>query len=153
LYGDTVEAAALARLREAIAEAGANAGQTSERLLRAVDLDLPDLVRAAEGACGQAIDTDPSFVSLAAAVHHLGLLDRYAGFPGLRRDVLEELLTRCYDRACFALPNAAAVPEEEQKGVVDALVSVAEVVQRADPGRFDRALFAEAARRAAAESP
>src|SRR5262249_50846197 len=56
-------------------------------------------------------------------------------------------------RAWLALPNTAAVPEEEQKGVVNALVSVAEVVQRADPGRFDRALFAEAARRAAAESP
>ena len=55
-------------------------------------MDLPDLVQAAEDACGQAIDTDPSFVSLAAALHHLGLLDRYAVFRGLRRDVLEDLL-------------------------------------------------------------
>jgi hypothetical protein len=149
LYGDTVESASLARLREAIAEAVANAGQTCERLLQAVDMDLPDLVQAAEDACGRAIDTDPAFVSLAAALHHLGLLDRYAVFRGLRRDVLEDLLIRCYDRACFALPDADAVPEEEQKGVVDALVSVADLVQRSDPGRFDRALFAEAARRAA----
>jgi hypothetical protein len=121
--------------------------------LQAVDLDLPDLVRAAEDACGRAIDTDPGFVSLAAALHHLALLDRYAVFRGMRRDVLEGLLTRCYDRACFALPDSAAVPDEEQKGVVDALVSVADMVQRAEPGRFDRALFAEAARRAANESP
>jgi hypothetical protein len=153
LYGDTVEAAALARLREVMALAGSNAGATCEQLVQAVDLDLPGLVRAAEDACGHAIDTDPSFASLASALLHLGLLDRYAVFRGLRRDVLEDLLIRCYDRACFALPDSAAVPDEEQKGVVDALVSVADMLQRAEPGRFDRALFAEAARRAADESP
>lgn len=153
LYGDTVESAALARLEEAIAQAGSGAGVACERLLKAVDMDLPDLVRTAEDACGRAIDTDPSFVSLAAALHHLGLLDRYAVFRGLRRDVLEDMLTRCYDRACFALPDADAVPDEEQPGVVEALVTVADVLQRSDPGRFDRALFAEAARRAAAETP
>jgi hypothetical protein len=153
LYGDTVEAAALARLREAIAQAGASAGESSERLLRAVDLDLPDLVQAAEDACGEAIDTDPVFVSLAAALHHLGLLDRYAVFRGLRRDVLEDLLVRCYDRACFALPDASAVPEDQQAAVVAALVSVAELVQRSVAGRFDPVLFAEAARHAAEETP
>jgi hypothetical protein len=63
------------------------------------------------------------------------------------------LLARCYDRACFALPDSAAVPDEEQKDVVNALLTVAEIVQRADSGRFDRPLFAQAARRAADESP
>jgi hypothetical protein len=152
LYGDTIETAALNRLRESIAEAGANAGATCERLVRAVDMDLPDLVRASEDACGAAIDTDPSFVSLAAALHHLGLLDRYAVFRGLRRDVLQVLLIRCYDRACFALPDAASVPDEEQASMVSSLVSVADVLQRTSDGRFDRTLFAQAARRAAAES-
>src|SRR5262249_35785178 len=95
---------------------------------------------------------DPSFVSQATALRYLGRLNQYAVFRGLRRDVLDDLLTRCYDRACFALPNAAAVPEEEQQGVVDALISVAEVVQRADAERYDRALFAGAANSAAAQS-
>ena len=62
-------------------------------------MDLPDLVQAAESAGGSAIDADPNFVSLATALHHLGQLDRYAAFRGLRRDALEELLTRCYGRA------------------------------------------------------
>ena len=153
LYGDTVEAAALARLRESIARTGASAGESCERLHRAASMDLPDLVRAAEDACGQAIDVDPSFVSLAKALHHLELIDRYAVFRGLRRDVVEDLLARCYDRACFALPHSAAVPEDEQRGVVEALVSVADLVQRNDPDRFDRDLFAEAAHRAADETP
>jgi hypothetical protein len=153
LYGDTVEAAALARLREAIAQAGESAGETCERLLRAVDMDLPDLVRAAEDACGRAIDLDPGFVSLAAALRHLGLLDRYAVFRGLRREVLEGLLTRCYDRACFALPDSAAVPDDEQQGVVEALISTADLLQRSAPDRFDRVLFAQAAQGAADQSP
>jgi hypothetical protein len=153
LYGDTVEAAALNRLREAMAKAGASAGQTCEQLLQAVDMDMPGLVQAAEDACGKAIDVDPSFVSQAHALQHLGRLAQYAVFRGLNRNTLDDLLTRCYDRACFALPNAVAVPEEEQQGVVDAIVSVAEVVQRADATRYDRALFAEAAKAAAASSP
>lgn len=153
LYGDTVESAALARLREAIAEAGTSAGQTCERLLQAVDMDLPELVQVAEVAGAAAIDADPSFVSLAAALNHLSLLDRYAGLRGLRRDVLEGLLVRAYDRACFALPDASFVPDEEHPKVVDAIVTVADLLQRSDPGRFDRDLFAAAARRAADESP
>ena len=44
-YGDTVENAALNRLREAIAAAAASAGATCDRLLRAVDMDLPNLVQ------------------------------------------------------------------------------------------------------------
>jgi hypothetical protein len=121
-------------------------------LLEAVDMDMPDLVTAAESACGTAIDTDPSFVSQAAALTCLGRLEQYAAFRGLRRDRLEDLLVRCYDRACFALPDASAVPEEEQNGVVGALISVADVVQR-DSGRYDRDLFAEAARTAADSTP
>jgi len=152
LYGDTIEAAALARLREAMAKVGTHAGKTCEQLVEAVDMDMPNLVQAAEEACGNAIDADPSFVSQATALQHLGQLDQYAVFRGLRRDVLEELLTRCYDRACFSLPDASSVPEEEQQDVVDSLISVAEVVQRADKAKFDRALFAEAARTAASVS-
>jgi hypothetical protein len=139
-------------LREALAQAGTNAGQTCTRLLEAVDMDMPDLVHAAGDACGTAIDTDASFVSQALALSCLGRLEQYAAFRGLRRDRLEDLLTRCYDRACFALPDSAAVPEEEQNGVVNALITVAEVVQR-DSGRYDRALFAQAARTAADQSP
>ena len=45
-----VEAAALARLQEALAQAGTNAGETCKRLLEAIDMDMPDLVHAAEDA-------------------------------------------------------------------------------------------------------
>lgn len=152
LYGDTVESAALAKLREGIARAVGHAGNTCEQLLGAVNMDLPDLVQVCDDAAGKAIDTDSAFVSLAAALRHLGILDRYAAFQNLRRDRLGELLERCYNRACFALPDSASAPDEEQKGVVDAIVSVAETVQRAAAGSFDRAVFAQSARKAADES-
>jgi hypothetical protein len=109
-------------------------------------------VQAAEEACGTAIDADPVFVSQAVALRALGRLEQYAAFRGLNRDRLEELLVRCYDRTCFALPDSATAPEEEQNSVVEALIAVAEVVQR-DSGRYDRNLFAGAARSAAAQTP
>src|SRR4029079_15979878 len=61
LYGDTVEAAVLAPLREELAKDELHAGRTCERLVKAVDLDLPALVRQVEDACGKAIDADPRF--------------------------------------------------------------------------------------------
>ncbi len=153
LYGDSVETAAINRLREAIAAAGSSAGETCDRLLRAVNMDLPDLAQIAEVAAGRAIDSDPAFPSLAAALRNLAVLDRYATFRGLSGEALEGLLIRSYDRACFALPSSAAVPEEEQQPVVNGLVSVADILQRDKSGKYDRALFAEATRRAASESP
>jgi hypothetical protein len=152
LYGDTVESAALGRLREELARDAGHAGKTCRRLVEAVDMDLPDLVARAEEACGRAIDTDARFASLCAALGHLGVIERYAATRNLRRERIEELIERCFDRACFALPGAAAVPEDQQAEVVDALKTLAEAVLRSRAG-LDRSLFVESVRQAAHDSP
>jgi hypothetical protein len=115
-------------------------------------MDLPDLVRRVEQACGRAIDNDERFASLSQALANLTVLDRYAAHRHLRRDVLEDLLVRCFDRACFTLPASASVPEDQQAGVVAALLTLAEVVQRSDREELDRGLFAQYVRTAARES-
>src|SRR5262249_16063059 len=139
-------------LREELAEGGLHAGRTCERLAGAVDMDLPDLVRQAEDACGRAIDGDERFPSLSQALASLTVLDRYAAHRNLRRDVLDGLIVRVFDRACFTLPAAASVPEDQQAGVVTALLTLAEVVLRSQRAGIDRALFAEYVRTAARES-
>src|SRR5262249_13849466 len=68
LYGDTVESAALARLREQLAEDEWHAGRACQRLVAAIDMDLPNLVHEVEDACGRAIDNDTRFVSLTQAL-------------------------------------------------------------------------------------
>ena len=117
-------------------------------------MDLPDLVQVAEAAAGQAIDADPAFASLAEATpppgraRPLRVVPRAA--PRSRRRPADPLLR---PRLLRAADPPRRVPEEEQQGVVDGLVSVADMLQRAEAGRFDRALFAEATQRAADESP
>jgi hypothetical protein len=152
LHGDTVEAAALAKLREQLAKDELHAGRTCERLVKAVDMDLPNLVRQVEQACGRTLDNDERFASLSQALASLTVLDRYAAHRHLRRDVLEDLIVRCFDRACFTLPASASVPEDQQAGVVAALLTLAEVVLRAEREQLDRGLFAEYVRTAARES-
>jgi hypothetical protein len=152
LYGDTVEAAALARLREEVAQDELHAGRTCERLARALDMDLPDMVRQVEAACCRAMDAETRFVSLSQALHWLIVIDRYAVFRNLRREVLADLLLRCFDRACFAVPDVANVPEDQQQEVVAALLTVAETVLRDTAGVYDRQLFAQHVRSAAALS-
>jgi hypothetical protein len=153
LYGDTVEGAAVARLREQLAHDAGHAGQTCGRLVEAVDMDLPDLVGRAEEVCGRAIDTDGRFVSLAQALGHLMILERYAAHRQLRRESLEGMIVRCFDRACFALAGATALPDDQHADLVAALLGVAEQATRGAALGLDRALFTEQVRQASEQSP
>jgi hypothetical protein len=153
LYGDTIEAAAVARLREQLAHDTAHAGTTCRRLVEAVDMDLPDLISRGQEVCGHAIDADDRFSSLAEALGHLTILDRYAAHRQLRREVLREMIVRCFDRACFALGGAIAAPEDQHAALVSGLLGVAELVLRGVQGGLDRALFSEHVRKASVDSP
>jgi hypothetical protein len=149
LYGDTVESAALARLRERLAEDEQHAGRATERLVDALAMDLPNMVHEVEEACGRAIDNDTRFVSLAQALAGLLMIDRHAAYRNLRRDLLADLCVRCFDRACFSILDVVAAPEEQQAEVVSALLSLAEAALRGDRQGLDRGLFAEHVRKAA----
>ena len=129
-----------------------HAGRTCTRLVQAIDLDLPNLVRQVEEACGRAIDADSRLASLSQALGRLCVLERYAVYRNLRRDVLADLIVRCFDRACFSIVEVIAAPEEQQPEVVAALLSLAEVVLQGERKGLERALFAEHVRKAAAET-
>jgi hypothetical protein len=152
LYGDTIEAAALSRLQEQLARDQQHAGRSCGHLVRSIDMDLPEMVTQVEQACGTAIDEDVRFVSLTEALRHLTVLERYAVYRNLRRDLLEDLLVRCFDRACFSIPEVAAVPEDQQPDVVDALLSLAEILLHGKDDRLDRDLFGEHVKTAAEQS-
>src|SRR5688500_13813955 len=140
LHGDTVEAAATTLRRGSLGTSAFEAGPACRRLVQAVDMDLPQLVATAEQATGHAIDHDDRFHSLADALTSLMLLERYAAYRGLPKQRLAELLSRCFDRACFAIPGVACVPTEEWDNVIAGLQSLAEpVVSRQD---LDANLFA-----------
>lgn len=153
LYGDTIESAALAQLEEDLAHHLTHAGKTCQRLVWSINMDLPGTMQRADAACGTAIDEDSRFVSLCEALSHLTVIDRYAEYRGLSRTRLDELIVRCYDRACFALPDVANVPEDQQPDVVAGLKSLAEVLLRDEAARgLDRALFGQHVRAAAAST-
>lgn len=151
-YGDTVESAAVARLRERLAEEGGHAGNVAQRLVEAINMDLPDLVSRAEQVCGDAIDTDGRFLSLSQALGHLAILERYAAHRQLRQEAVVALLERCFDRACFALAGAIALPDDQHADLMTALLTLGELVQRGRQG-LDRALFVEQVRQASRDSP
>ena len=143
LYGDTIEAAALALLEEQLAASGRRAGETCKRLVDAVAMDLPELVIRLEAAAGHAVDDDKQFGSLCEALVHLLVLDRLAGQRRFTREVIAELVRRCFAHACFAIPNVASVPAEDQDRTIEHLKSLAEAVQGADNGALDKDLFVE----------
>jgi len=147
LHGDTVEAAATTLLSESLGANANEAGPACRRLVQAIDMDLPQLVAQAEQATGHTIDHDERFHSLADALTSLMLLERYAAYRGLDKGRLANLISRCFDRACFAVPEVASVPAEEWERVIHGLLALAEpVVQRAD---LDADLFAAHVERAA----
>jgi hypothetical protein len=116
-------------------------------LVQAVDMDLPRLIAEAERMTGHAVDADERFHSLADAFTSLLLLERYAAYRSLPSGTLNELLNRTFDRACFALPDTAALPPESWDEVIQGLSALAEpVIQRPD---LDADLFAAHVERAA----
>lgn len=146
IHGDSVESAALARLDEELAREAGSAGGVAERLLRAVNMDLPGMVLRLQASAGGAIDADTRLASLAKALTHLVVLERQAARRRLRKDLLDGLLQRCFGRACFAMPNAANVPPEEFDEVVAGVKSLAEVLISEKGEDLDRDLFIENAR-------
>ena len=147
LHGDTIETAATTLLAESLGANAHEAGPACRRLVQAVDMDLPRLISQAEQMTGHAIDHDDRFHSLADALTSLMLLERYAAYRNQGKQRLEELLRRCFDRACFAVPEVASVPQQDWDTVVQGLLALAEpVVRRSD---LDAALFAAHVARAA----
>ncbi len=152
LYGDTMEAAATAKVDEELAREQDDAASVCERLLRATNMDLPGLVLRIEETAGHAIDADTRLVSLARALTHLTVLRRQAARKKIREDIVVDLEGRCFARACFAIPEIANVPVEDHEEVLSALKSVAEALLGDSAGGFDRDLFVENVRSAYAES-
>jgi hypothetical protein len=152
LLGDSIESAAVAQLRKELANDAHNAGHVCRRLLEAIDMHLPNLTRELQTTCATAIDLDERFVSLSAALAHLTVLDRYAVHRELDRAVLDDLIVRCFHRSCFAIPDIVAVPEQEQAAVVQALITLADLVLKGDRSKLDQNLFREYVTAAAAET-
>ncbi len=138
LDGDTVQAASLNRLTEELAGAQYEAGRCCRTLVNAVDMELGAMVLHAEQAAGDAIDRDQRFFSLADAVSALVVLDRYAAYRALGRTGLTELIERAYNRACFALPDAAAIPDEDHPPLFNGLRVLGELVMQRESLDADR---------------
>ncbi|MFO0587795.1 MAG: DUF5682 family protein [Polyangiaceae bacterium] len=152
LYGESVESAALAKLDEELAKEAESAGAVAERLLRSVQMELPGMVMRLQDSAGAAIDADTRLASLAKALTHLIVLERQATRRRLRKDLLDDLIERCFGRACFAMPSAANVPPEEFGEVVEGVKSLAEVLLGEKGDTLDRDLFIDNARSTLADS-
>jgi hypothetical protein len=153
LYGDTLETAVLSNLQEQLALAGMHAGAVCKHLRQSIDMDLPNLVTEVQTVCGTAVDEDTQFVSLSEGLRHLTIIERYAVYRNLRRVELADLIERCFDRACFAMPDSACAPDNQQAGVVQSLQSLAEILLRYEQGEaglaLDRDVFVEHVRTSA----
>jgi hypothetical protein len=112
-------------------------------------MELPEMVSHVEQLCQRAIDEETRFVSLSQALHWLRVIERHATYRNLRRELLGDLIRRAYDRACFAVPDVANVPEDQQQEVISSLLTVSDLVLRDTSGEFDRQLFAQHVRSAA----
>ncbi len=150
LYGDTLEAAVFSRLKDRLAGVSKLAGPTCRQLRQAVDMELPAMVEKLELACEQAIAQDERYVSLSTALHELQMLQRHAIYQHQAHEVIDKLIESAFDRACFALPNSANAPEEEQQEVIDALRIVSEALLGTE--QLDQALFIHQVQHAAAIS-
>lgn len=146
--GDTVEAAAFALLRENLSAESGHAGVTAARLRAALEMELPALVAEIQRACGLAVGSDTRFLSLAEALRHLQVLRRYLSLRQISQTGIQDLIEQCFDRACFALPEAANAPEADQEHVVEGLRVIGEILLSEGAETLDRSVLIEHVNRA-----
>ncbi len=152
ILGETVEAAALARLDEQLASAGQAVDEITSRLLRAARMDLPGMIQRLHVIAGAAVDADARLAPLARALTDLSLVEADTKRKNLSSQEISALVDRCFSRACFAMPYAANAPPEEHEEIVSAIMSLAEVLMSDRGEGLDRALFVESLKSALAES-
>ena len=152
ILGESVEAAALAKLDEELATVGQVVDEVTSRLRRAAKMDLPGMVQRLEVAAGAAVDTDARLAPLARALTDLLIVEADAKRKNLVTDSIDALVERCFGRACFAMPYAANAPPEEHQEIVGAIKSLGEVLMGERGEAFDRALFIENVKTAFADS-
>lgn len=129
LLGDTVETAVITLLRRRMADNSDQAGEICRTLVAAMQMNLPQLIDQVFDVAVTAIDEDPRFVSLCEAVAQLAVLDRYALHHELKRDQIARMSERAFARACFAMPEIAAAPDDRHMEIVRGLMTLADHLQ------------------------
>jgi len=148
LYGDTIEAAAMAQLEEDVAKEQRHAGNTCKQLRESVSMQLPHVVAKLAVAAGAAIDDDRHFHSQCEALVHLIVLDRLAIQRDLGRGAIADLAGRAYGRACLAIGDIGVIPTDQQETTLGHMKSLAEAVLSGDMA-LDRSLFSDSVKAAA----
>ena len=137
LYGDTIEAATMTRLQEATARQHNNASGCCQILYKAIKMALPGLIQQLESRAANAIANDSQLVSLAQAINYLRQIEKYSILKQIKKETVHNLLVQAYQRACFAIPDAASVTQEHQYSVVESLKIIAETVFNDQSGAMD----------------
>ncbi|QDT48952.1 hypothetical protein Pan258_29990 [Symmachiella dynata] len=141
LLGDSIDAAAVNQMREIIAENHGQSGVICGILVDGTKMDLPHLVDQVVELAVNAIDEDPRFESLCRAVAELSVLDRYAVHQAIKREQIARMLNRAFTRACFAMIDIIAAPDDHFPHIVNGLTTLAEIVVKGDDP-VQRQLFA-----------
>ncbi len=116
LYGDQVESASLAMLREQIRKDDSHAGRTCGRLRQAMEMQLPGMIRELSESCETSIEEDPRFISLAEAAMHLNVLRGHPRCAEDSRSRIAGLLVHCFQRGVSRCPSRRTCPRTSTRG-------------------------------------
>ena len=148
LLGDSIESAATNQLRQNLIDDVGNAGVICGNLVAAMQMDLPNLVDQVFDQALAAIEEDARFLSLSESVTQLQILDRHAIHHQMRRDKIQAMFQRAFMRACFAMPDIVAAPDDQHAAIIQSLIGLADVVLKSEKTDPTRTLFSDAVKNA-----
>ncbi len=150
--GPTLQTATLQALRERIAADPPGAGRAAQRIVEACALGLRDELPSMLDRLHRAIDSEPRFTEVLAALHLLWLLHRYRdGYrfgkgteppssedapnsepAALRPAPLAECVTRAWTRAVMLLPDLGRLDESNEEEALRGLHTLEHVSLESD---------------------
>lgn len=145
LYGDTIEIAVIALLKENIYDHKKDSGKVTADIISALQMDLEDISGDTGNLCEYAIDNDDSFFSLSKACANLLYLEKHFEFINTENIKIKDLIVRCYNKVCFSIQGITAVPGDQIDEVIEGIKIISSLLFRNDPicEFIDQDLFIE----------
>ena len=145
-YGSTVEEASNNKLIEELKENLKNFKKVTSLLFESILMGFSDQFQKLYAECLNSIEEDNSFLSLSGGFFNLIMLYRYLSMMEAQKhnlSLMTKIIHRCYYSCCYAIPNFANPPQQDEEKFIIAIKKLANTISSMNEIELDLNAFIE----------
>lgn len=145
-YGSTVEEASNNKLIEELKENLKNFEKVTSLLFESILMGFSDQFQKLYAECLNSIEEDNRFLSLSGGFFNLIMLYRYLSMMEAQKhnlSLMTKIIHRCYYSCCYAIPNFANPPQQDEEKFIIAIKKLANTISSMNEIELDLNAFIE----------